>query len=130
MADALVGPWLRATVTVGGMFASVAMFSALLASNARLPSALAEDGYFPRWMARRSARRRVPVVCVVGSSVTYAVFCLSSFGNLIIVDVFLTDITVLLEVAALIALRGREPEPERPYAFPAAPSPSRSSPPA
>ncbi|WP_236651946.1 APC family permease [Streptacidiphilus neutrinimicus] len=118
VAQALAGPWLQITVTVGGMFASVAMFSALLASNARLPFVLAEDGYFPRWVARRSARRQVPVVSIVGSSVIYALFCLSSFSNLIVVDVFLTNISLLLQVAALIALRVREPELERPYRVP------------
>ncbi|WP_370113528.1 APC family permease [Streptacidiphilus sp. MAP12-33] len=118
VARALAGPWLQITVTVGGMFASVAMFSALLASNARLPFVLAEDGYFPKWVARKSARRQVPVVSLVGSSVIYALFCLSSFSNLIIVDVFLTNISLLLQVAALIALRIREPELERPYRIP------------
>jgi amino acid transporter len=50
--------------------------------------------------------------------VIYALFCLSSFSNLIIVDVFLTNISLLLQVAALIALRIREPELERPYRIP------------
>ncbi|MEZ0067019.1 amino acid transporter [Streptacidiphilus sp. MAP12-20] len=118
VAKALAGPWLQITVTVGGMFASVAMFSALLASNARLPFVLAEDGYFPGWVAKKSARRQVPLVSIIGSSVIYALFCLSSFSNLIIVDVFLTNISLLLQVAALIALRIREPELERPYRIP------------
>lgn len=118
VARALAGPWLQITVTVGGMVASVAMFSALLASNARLPFVLAEDGYLPLWIARRSARRQVPFVAVIGSSAVYALFCLSSFANLIIVDVFLTNITLLLEVAAFIALRIREPDLERPYRVP------------
>ncbi|WP_225836346.1 APC family permease [Streptomyces sp. NK08204] len=118
VAKALAGPWLQIAVTVGGMFASVAMFSALLASNARIPFVLAKDGYFPAGLARRSAQRQVPVVAVISSSVIYALFCLSSFGNLIIVDVFLTNVTLLLQVAALIALRVREPELERPYRIP------------
>jgi amino acid transporter len=50
--------------------------------------------------------------------VIYAAFCLSSFSNLIIFDVFLTNIGILLEVAALIALRIREPQLERPYRIP------------
>ncbi|MEU6971471.1 APC family permease [Kitasatospora aureofaciens] len=117
VAKTLTGPWLQTTVTVGGMLASAAMFSALLASNARLPFVLAQDGYFPKWLARRS-HGQVPVAATIGSSAIYALFCLSSFSNLIIVDVFLTNITLLLQVAALIALRVREPGLERPYRIP------------
>ncbi|MEU9078673.1 APC family permease [Kitasatospora sp. NPDC048538] len=118
VAESLAGPWLQVTVTVGGMFASAAMFSALLTTNSRLPFALAEDGYFPPWLAKRSARRQVPVVSVVGSAAIYALFCLSSFSNLIIVDVFLTNLALLMQVAALLALRVREPDLERPYRIP------------
>jgi len=118
VAKQLVGPWLQITVTIGGMFASVAMFSALLASNTRLPFVLAQDGYFPGWVAKESKRYRMPIVSIVGSSVIYALFCLSSFANLVVFDVFLTNIGILLEVAALIALRIREPELERPYRIP------------
>ena len=118
VAKQLAGPWLQITVTVGGMFASVAMFSALLASNTRLPFVLAQDGYFPKWVAKESKRYRMPIVSIVGSSVIYALFCLSSFTNLVDFDVFLTNIGILLEVAALIALRFKEPELERPYRIP------------
>jgi amino acid transporter len=118
VARQLAGPWLQWTITVGGMFAAVAMFSALLASNSRLPYVLAQDGYLPKVLAKESRRRGVPIASIIGSSVIYAMFCLSSFGNLIIFDVFLTNLGVLLEVAALIALRIREPELERPYRIP------------
>jgi amino acid transporter len=118
VAKQLAGPWLQVTVTVGGMFAAVALFSALLASNSRLPFVLAQDGYFPTWVAKESKRYRMPIVSIIGSSVIYAMFCLSSFSNLIIFDVFLTNIGILLEVAALIALRIKEPGLERPYRIP------------
>jgi amino acid transporter len=114
----MAGPWLQVTVTIGGMFAAVAMFSALLASNSRLPLVLAQDGYFPSWVAKESRRYKVPIVSIIGSSVIYALFCLSSFANLVIFDVFLTNLGILLEVAALIALRIKEPELERPYRIP------------
>ncbi|MFH8387500.1 APC family permease [Kitasatospora sp. NPDC018058] len=118
---ALGGPWLRTAVTVGGMLASAAMFSALLTSSARVPFVLAQDGYFPAWAARRTPRRQVPVISLIGSSAIYALFCLSSFSSLIVVDVFLANITLLLEVAALIALRVREPDLDRPYRVPGGP---------
>jgi amino acid transporter len=118
VAKALAGPWLQVTVTIGGMFAAVAMFSALLASNSRLPLVLAQDGYFPSWVAKESRRYGVPIVSIIGSSAIYALFCLSSFTNLVIFDVFLTNLGILLEVATLIALRIREPELERPYRIP------------
>ncbi|MFE9427563.1 APC family permease [Kitasatospora sp. NPDC006697] len=118
VAKALAGPWLQVTVTIGGMFAAVAMFSALLAANSRLPLVLAQDGYFPSWVAKESKRYGTPIVSIIGSSAIYALFCLSSFTNLVIFDVFLTNLGILVEVAALIALRIKEPELERPYRIP------------
>ncbi|MFD7643610.1 APC family permease [Kitasatospora sp. NPDC059795] len=118
IAGELAGPWLQYTVTIGGLFASVAMFSALLASYSRLPSALSHDGYLPKWVSKESKRYKMPIASIIGSSVIYALFCFSSFSNLVIFDVFLTNIGILLEVAALIALRIREPELERPYRIP------------
>ncbi|MEV7283273.1 APC family permease [Streptomyces sp. NPDC093252] len=114
----LAGPWLQWTVTIGGMVAAVALFSALLASYSRLPYALARDRYLPAVFARESPRRKVPVVAVIGSSVVYAMFCMSSFADLIVFNVFLTNLGILLEVAALIALRVREPHLRRPFRIP------------
>ncbi|MET8829904.1 APC family permease [Streptomyces sp. NPDC004610] len=118
VALSLAGPWLQWTVTVGGMVAAVALFSALLASNSRLPYALAQDRYLPAVFARESPRRKIPVVSIIGSSVVYAMFCMSSFADLIVFDVFLTNLGILLEVAALIALRIREPHLRRPFRIP------------
>ncbi|KDN88086.1 APC family permease [Kitasatospora cheerisanensis] len=118
IAGELAGPWLQYTVTIGGLFASVAMFSALLASYSRLPSSLSRDGYLPNWVSKESKRYRMPMASIIGSSVIYALFCFSSFQSLVIYDVFLTNLGILLEVAALIALRIREPRLERPYRIP------------
>ncbi|GLW74001.1 amino acid permease [Kitasatospora phosalacinea] len=118
IAGELAGPWLQYVVTIGGLFASVAMFSALLASYSRLPSSLSHDGYLPQWVSKESRRYKMPIASIVGSSVVYALFCFSSFQSLVIYDVFLTNIGILLEVAALIALRIREPHLERPYKIP------------
>jgi len=118
IAGELAGPWLQYVVTIGGLFASVAMFSALLASYSRLPSSLSHDGYLPKWVSKESKRYKMPIASIIGSSVVYALFCFSSFQSLVIYDVFLTNIGILLEVAALIALRIREPELERPYKIP------------
>lgn len=114
----LGGPWLQAAVTIGGMFSAVAMFSALLASNSRLPLVLSRDGYLPARLTHESKRFKAPIASIVGSSAIYAVFCLSSFGDLVVVDVFLTNVVILLEVAALVALRIREPGLTRPYRVP------------
>ncbi|MFG2819787.1 APC family permease [Kitasatospora sp. NPDC048365] len=118
IAKQLAGPWLQISVTIGGMFAAVAMFSALLAANSRLPLALSRDGYLPGWLSKESKRYKAPIASIVGSSVIYAMFCLSSFTDLVVFDVFLTNIGILLEVAALIALRIKAPQMARPYRIP------------
>lgn len=115
---ALGGTWLMWALSIGGMFAAWGLYSSLLMSNSRLPFVMAEDGWIPRWFVRRSPKYDTPVTAVVVCSVCYAIFCNDSFSNLLDFDVVLTNITLLMELAALVALRVKEPELPRPYRIP------------
>ncbi|HEU5315933.1 MAG TPA: hypothetical protein VFX49_07460, partial [Chloroflexota bacterium] len=50
--------------------------------------------------------------------VIYTVFSFSSFASLVVVDVILYAATILLELAALVALRVSAPHAARPYRVP------------
>ncbi|MEV6341897.1 APC family permease [Actinoplanes sp. NPDC051851] len=116
--QALGGSWLGWLITIGGMASAIGFYSSLLMSNSRIPFILAEDGWVPRVLVRRHRRWGTPVVSIVLCSVIYAIFSMSSFQNLVVVDVFLTNITLLLELAALIALRRKAPGLPRPFRIP------------
>lgn len=108
------GPALGLAVVAGGAINGFGMFNALMMSYTRLPLAMAEDGMLPRALARRN-RRGVPVVSVGLCGLAWALALNLKFERLISIDLVLYGASLLLEFAALVVLRVREPELERPF---------------
>jgi amino acid transporter len=116
VAAAIVGgPWLAHAVVAGAVTASAGLFLSLVLTNSRLPYALAMQGQLPRWLAAVHARTGVPWAAVLVSSAVYSLFALASFKELIVLNVWLYSLTLLLELAAFVALRLREPALARPW---------------
>jgi amino acid transporter len=116
VAAAIVGgPLLAHAVVAGAVTASAGLFLSLVLTNSRLPYALAVQGELPRWLAAVHARTAVPWAAVLVSSAGYSLFALASFKELIILNVWLYSLTLLLELAAFVALRLREPALPRPW---------------
>jgi amino acid transporter len=113
-ARVLTGPWLGTAIVLGGTITSLGMFNALMMSYARLPMTLAEDGMLPSVLARRN-RRGVPWVAVLACGVAWALALQLSFERLISIDLMLYGGSLILEFVALIVLRLREPNLERPF---------------
>jgi amino acid transporter len=78
---------------------------------------MAEDGFLPKFFAKRTVTG-APWVAILACSAAWALCLGLSFVKLIMLDVLLTGLSILLEFAALVALRIREPELERPYRVP------------
>jgi amino acid transporter len=114
-AQAVGGPWLANLMMVGALFASAGLFLSLLLTNSRLPFALAAGGQMPAVLARVHPRFGTPWVAVIASSVCYSAFAYWSFKELIVLDMWLYSIALLLELAAFVALRRREPGLPRPW---------------
>lgn len=115
--DSIAGPWLGIAIAVGGVCAVLGTFSSLLMSNSRIPFVLAADGWLPRRIVRVS-RSGTPVIAIIGCAVLYALFSTNGFKTLIVIDVFLTNITLLLELIALIVLRVTHPDLPRTFRIP------------
>jgi amino acid transporter len=110
----LGGPLLGLAVIVGGCINGFGMFNALVLSYTRLPMAMAEEGMLPRIFARRN-HRDVPWVSVLVCAAAWAAALSLSFERLISIDLILYGSSLLLEFAALVVLRLREPELKRPF---------------
>jgi amino acid transporter len=87
-------------------------------SFTRLPLVMAEDGYLPRVFARRHPRTGAPWVAIVVCAIGWAALLPLGFERLVLLDVLLTGLSILLEFWALVALRVREPNLERPSRVP------------
>ncbi len=113
----LGGPALATAVVLAGSLDGLGTFNALVLSYTRLPSAMAEDGLLPRILARRGANG-VPWVSVLLCSGGWALALSFTFERLISIDLVLYGAALLLEFAALIVLRIREPGMHRPFRVP------------
>jgi amino acid transporter len=102
------GPFVAAWIAVAGMLSALALFNALLLAYSRVPLAMATDGLLPKALAATDARG-TPRNAVLASAVCYSVFALLPFAKLVVADVLLYAIALLMELAALVALRRREP---------------------
>jgi amino acid transporter len=114
----LGGNWLKGWIIAGALVAQVGLFSSLLMSGSRVPAVLAADRYLPSRLARTSPKYGTPVVAIAVSCVVFAVFCALNFQTLVDSDVMLNMFGMTLEFAALVILRWRYPNMNRPYRIP------------
>ncbi len=117
-AAALVGgPLLAGAVVLAGSLDGLGTFNALVLSLTRVPFAMAEDDLLPRVFALRWSNG-VPWVSVIACSIGWALALGLTFERLISIDLVLYGAALLLEFAALIVLRIREPGMARPFRVP------------
>ncbi len=118
VATAVGGRGLGLAVVAGGMLCGLGMMNALVLSYTRVPMAMAQDGMLPRVLARRDARTGAPWVSIVACAVAWSLSLGLGFERLIELDVMLAGLSIVLEFAALIVLRVREPGMKRPFRVP------------
>jgi amino acid transporter len=111
------GALLTLSITVVGMIAAFGTLNALTLTLARLPVVLAEDGYLPKAFTKKNTVG-APWVSTLVCAAAWALCLTLSFVKLIVLDVLLTGLSILLQFAALAALRIREPLLPRPFRIP------------
>ncbi|HUJ41547.1 MAG TPA: APC family permease [Candidatus Acidoferrales bacterium] len=112
------GNWLRVALVCGGLFSAFGMLNALVMSYSRLPLAMAQDGMLPPVFARVHPRTGAPWVAILVCAIGWGACVGLDLERLVTIDILLTGSSVLLEFAALVALRYREPELPRPFRVP------------
>lgn len=113
-AKALGGERLAVLMTAAGVVAALSTFNALVMSLSRLPYAMARDGFLPPVLARENVRG-APWVAIVVCSGFWALATVLGFEATVMLDVLMTGLSILLEFAALIALRVTEPNLPRTF---------------
>ena len=113
-ATVIGGPLLGLAVAAGGGITGIGMFNALVLSYTRVPMAMADDGMLPRFVGKLN-KRGVPWVSIELCGLAWALALKLPFERLIAIDLILYGSSLMLEFVALIVLRIREPELERPF---------------
>jgi amino acid transporter len=116
-ATLIAGGWLALAVVLAGSLDGLGTFTALTLTLTRLPYAMAEDGLLPRVLRYRNSRG-VPWVSVLLCATCWALALTLTFERLISIDLVLYGAALLLEFAALVVLRVREPNLHRPFRVP------------
>jgi amino acid transporter len=112
------GEAIAVVITIGGMLGAWGTLNAQTMQYSRLPAVMADDGLLPRIFSRRRPATGAPTVALVSCAAAWMLCLQLSFVKLVVLDVLLTGLSLLLEFAALVALRIREPELPRPYRIP------------
>ena len=112
------GRWLRVALVLGGLISAFGMFNALVMSYSRLPLAMAQDDLLPRAFGKLHRKTNAPWVAILVCAAGWALCLGLGFERLITLDVLLSGASVMLEFAALFALRIKEPDLERPFRVP------------
>jgi amino acid transporter len=118
MAGSFAGRWGELAMVIAGMVSAIGMFNALALSYSRVPYAMAEDGLLPRRFGRVHPSTGVPRLALVACAAMWMLSLGLSFSRLVMFDILLYGMSLVLEFAALIALRMREPEVRRPFRVP------------
>jgi len=118
IAENIGGRFLGSWVSMAGVIANMALFSAWLLSYSRLPFAMAHDGYLPRAITRVSPKYGTPVIAILLSGMIYSIFAWGDFQSLVIVNIWVILCGMFLEFFALAKLRYSRPELPRYFRVP------------
>ena len=117
-AGAIGGPWLHLAISVGAVVSSIGLFNGYVLGYSRLPAAMAEDGFLPPELSRVNSKFGTPVVAIVFNSVIYAALAFFDFRELLVIDTILFSSGYILIFAALVVMRVKHPDTERPFRVP------------
>jgi APA family basic amino acid/polyamine antiporter len=124
-ADAMrrvLGPPGGAMVSIAAMISIFAALNGSILSGARVPYAMARDGYFFHSMSRVHARYRTPTAAIALLGVWSSLILLSGqYSQLYTLVIFPSWILYGMTAAAVIVLRRKRPDLVRPYRVPGYP---------
>jgi len=111
-------PWIGSIVLLAALAATSAMFGSQMLASSRIPAVFAENGFMPKGLAAIHPKWGTPVRSILLCTLLYTCFSWFSFTDLITVNSILYGLSVLFEFAALVVLRIKEPNLERPFKIP------------
>ncbi len=118
IARAVGGSALWWAVSISGLVSPIALFTASLLGSSRVPFVLAEERFLPKALVSIHPRFGTPWKAVLLCGLIYAVLTWQKFQDLVELNVIMYGAALVLESAALLVLRWREPDLPRPFKIP------------
>lgn len=112
------GHWLGLAVNIAALITSLSLLNGTVIASTRMPSAMAEDGYLPRFLSKTHQRFKTPWIAIIVSAAIYAALSWHSLAQLIIVYSWLRVATTWMTVIAAWRMRRTAPTMKRPFVIP------------
>jgi len=112
------GPWLGFWMTVAAAVTNISLLNATVLTGTRMPSAMAEDGYFPSSLTKKHSRYGTPWIAILLSSAIYALLAVLNLGQLIKAYAWLRIAVTVLTVLSAWRIRQTQPQLARPFRIP------------
>jgi len=118
LAGDMGGPWLGHAMNFGALCSNALLLNVTMMSTSRMPFAMAEDGFLPRFLTAQHPRFGTPMRSLIFGSVTYSVLALFDFTQLIIIYSWFLMASYILLYINVWKMRRTHAETPRPFKMP------------
>jgi amino acid transporter len=112
------GPALAAAMLLASVIGVASLSNSTILYTTRIPAAMAEDGYLPRWLGALHPRYRTPARAIAFSLVIYCALAWSNVVELVNVYIWTRIATSLLTLLSACQLRRKLPALPRRFRIP------------
>ena len=112
------GHSLGSVLSVGGMASAIGIFCAVMLSVSRVPAVMGKDEVLPKIFTRLNQKYQTPYISIIACACIISILILRPLADLFIMDICLYTAGILLEFAALLSLRKKAADLERPFKIP------------
>ena len=117
-AGAVGGQALFWAMLVASIIGTAALSNSTILYTTRIPAAMAEDGYLPRWLAALHPRYRTPARAIVVSTIIYCILAKWPVSDLVNIYIWTRIATSMLTLLAAWQLRRKMPGAPRRFRIP------------
>ncbi len=112
------GNSLGVLLAIGGMASMLGIFCAVLLSVSRVPTVMGKDKLLPKFFTTLHPKYQTPYISIIVCASIVSLLILRPLADLLIMDICLYAAGLSLEFAALISLRKKAADENRPFKIP------------
>jgi amino acid transporter len=117
-ATSIGGPVLGAALLAASVVGTASLSNSTVLSTSRVPFAMAEDGYLPRWLAEIHPKFRTPTRAIVMATILCCALAITNVVELITVYIWTRIASSILTLLATWGLRVKLPDATRRFRIP------------
>ena len=112
------GPALGFAMLVASIIGTASLSNSTILYTTRIPAAMADDGYLPKWLGKLHPRFGTPVHAILFSTVIYCLLARQRMADLVNIYIWTRIATSMLTVLAAWQMRRKIPDAPRRFRIP------------